>query len=87
MCASQGAFAAKSFTTALTQAAWKTKPSYDIVATEDKSILPEIEEKMYLRSHTKISKIKGSHVIFMSHPAEVAKVIIEAAETISKSLK
>jgi len=80
MYASQGAFAAKSFGTPLTNAAWKTKPSYGIVATEDKSIRPEIEEKMYLRSNTKISKIKGSHAVYISQPEAVAKVIIEAAE-------
>ena len=85
MYASQGAFAAKSFATSLTQAAWKTKPSYGIVATEDKSIRPEIEEKMYLRSNTKIYKIKGSHAVYISQPEAVAKVIIEAAENASKS--
>lgn len=84
MYASQGAFAAKSFATPLTQAAWKTKPSYGIVATEDKSIRPEIEEKMYLRSNTKISKIKGSHAVYISQPDAVAKIIIEAAENASK---
>lgn len=84
MYASQGAFAAKAFGTPLTQVAWKTKPSYGIVATEDKSIRPEIEEKMYLRSNTKITKIKGSHVVFISQPDAVAKVIIDAAETASK---
>src|SRR5258705_5102839 len=87
MYASQGAFAAKSFATPLTQAAWKTKPSYGIVATEDKSIRPEIEEKMYLRSNTKISKIKGSHAVYISQPEAVAKVIIEAAATVSKTSK
>lgn len=87
MFASQGAFAAKSFATPLTQVAWKTKPSYGIVATEDKSIRPEIEEKMYLRSNTKISKIKGSHAVYISQPDAVAKVIIEAAETASKAAK
>ncbi|MCW3109276.1 MAG: hypothetical protein JWQ09_3782 [Segetibacter sp.] len=85
MYASQGAFAAKSFGTPLTNAAWKTKPSYGIVATEDKSILPEIEEKMYLRSNTKISKIKGSHAVYISQPEAVAKFIIEAAEDASKA--
>ena len=87
MYASQGAFAAKSFATPLTQAAWKTKPSYGIVATEDKSIRPEIEEKMYLRSNTKISKIKGSHAVYISQPEAVAKIIIEAAESASKTAK
>src|SRR5258705_5695333 len=55
MYASQRAFAGKSFTAPLTQIAWKTKPSFGIVATEDKSIRPEIEQKMYLRSNTTIS--------------------------------
>ena len=84
MYASQGAFAAKSFGTPLTNAAWKTKPSYGIVATEDKSIRPEIEEKMYLRSNTKVSKIRGSHAVYISQPEAVAKVIIEAAETAAR---
>lgn len=85
MYASQGAFAAKSFATPLTQAAWKTKPSYGIVATEDKSIRPEIEETMYLRSNTRITKIKGSHAVYISQPEAVAKIIIEAAENASKT--
>jgi pimeloyl-ACP methyl ester carboxylesterase len=85
MYASQGVFAAKSFATPLTKAAWKTKPSYGIVATEDKSIRPEVEEKMYLRSNTKISKIKGSHAVYISQPEAVAKVIIDATENASKS--
>lgn len=81
MYASQGAFAGKSFATPLTQAAWKTKPSYGIVATEDKSIRPEIERKMYQRSNTKITEIKGSHVVYMSQPDGVAKVIELAANS------
>ena len=80
MYASQGAFAGKAFATPLTQAAWKIKPSYGIVATEDKSIRPEIEEKMYQRSKTKFTKLKGSHAVYVSQPDAVAKVIIEAAE-------
>jgi pimeloyl-ACP methyl ester carboxylesterase len=84
MYASQGAFAGKSFATPLTKAAWKSKPTYGIVATEDKSIRPEIEEKMYERSNTKISKIKGSHAVYISQPAAVAEIIIKAAEEASK---
>lgn len=84
MYASQGAFAAKAFGTLLTQAAWKTKPAWGIVATEDKSIRPEIEEKMYTRSNTKFTKVKASHCVYVSQPDACAKVIIEAAETVSK---
>jgi len=85
MYASQGAFYAKGFTTPITHPAWKDKPTYGIVATEDKSIAPEIERAMYKRSNTKVTEIKGSHVVFMSQPAAVAKVIIEAATNASTS--
>lgn len=84
MYASQGAFYAKGFATPITQAAWRTKPAYGIVATEDKSIAPEIERNMYKRSNTKITEVKGSHVIFMSQPEAVAKVIITAANAVTK---
>jgi pimeloyl-ACP methyl ester carboxylesterase len=80
MYASQGAFHAKGFLTPITKAAWRDKPSYGIVATEDKSINPDIERAMYKRSKTKITEIKGSHVVFMSQPEAVAKVIIEASK-------
>jgi pimeloyl-ACP methyl ester carboxylesterase len=84
MYASQGAFYAKGFVTPITKAAWRDKPAYGIVATEDKSIAPEIERAMYKRSNTKVTEIKGSHVVFMSQPEAVAKVVIEAAENASK---
>lgn len=80
MCASQGAFAAQCFATPLTEVAWKSKPAFAVLATEDKSIRPEIQEKMYQRSGTKVTKVKGSHVVFMSQPEAVAAVIVEAAE-------
>lgn len=83
MYASQGAFHAKGFVTPLTQAAWRTKPAYGIVATEDKSIAPEIERNMYKRSNTQITEIKGSHVVFVSQPKKVAAVIIALAEKVS----
>jgi len=79
MYASQGAFYAKGFITPITHAAWNDKPAYGLVATEDKSIAPEIQRNMYKRSNTKVTEIKGSHVIFMSQPEAVAKVIVEAS--------
>ena len=84
MFASQGAFAGKSFATPLTQAAWKSKPSFAVIATDDKSIRPEIQEKMYHRSNTKATKVKGSHAVYISQPDAVAKVIMDAAENSSK---
>lgn len=87
MYASQGSFAAKAFSTPVTEAAWKTKPTWGIVALEDRAILPAIEEKMYQRSNTKIYKIKASHCVYVSQPEAVSKIIIEAAENASKAGK
>jgi hypothetical protein len=39
---------------------------------------------MYKRSNTKVTEIKGSHVVFISQPAKVAAVIMEAAKSVSK---
>lgn len=80
MYSSQGPIAGQSFVTPLTQAAWKTKPSYGIVATEDKSIHPDIERFMYKRAGAKVTELPGSHVIFMSKAGEVANVIVAAAK-------
>ncbi|MDR3713505.1 MAG: alpha/beta hydrolase [Puia sp.] len=79
MYASQGAFYAKGFTTPITHAAWRDKPAFACIATEDKSIAPEIQRAMYKRSNTRSADVKGSHVIFMSQPEAVAGVIEEAA--------
>lgn len=81
MAASQIPISIKAFTATLTQAAWKTKPSWGVIGTEDKSISPKTERWMYERSGTKITEIKGgSHVSFISHPKEVAEVIEQAAK-------
>ncbi|HMI01797.1 MAG TPA: alpha/beta hydrolase [Pedobacter sp.] len=80
MYASQGAFYAKGFVSPITHAAWRDKPAYALVATEDKSIAPEIQRAMYKRSNTRVTEVKGSHVIFMSQPEKVAAVVIGAAE-------
>ncbi len=80
MCASQGPIAAGCFTAPVKAAAWKKKPSYGIVATEDKAINPDIERNMYKRSGARITEIKGSHVVFISQAGAVADVIMKAAE-------
>jgi len=84
MYASQGAFYGKGFATPITNAAWRNKPSFGIVATEDKSIVPDTQRNMYKRSNTKITEIKGSHAVYISQPVKVAAVILEAAKAVSK---
>jgi pimeloyl-ACP methyl ester carboxylesterase len=83
MYASQGAFYGECFVSPITTAAWRSKPTFGIVATEDKSIHPEIQRNMYSRSNTKVTEIKGSHAVYVSQPAKVAAVIAAAAETVS----
>ena len=81
---SQGAFYGKCFITPITHAAWRDKPAFACIATEDKSIAPEIQRAMYKRSNTKTTDVKGSHVIYMSQPQAVAKVIQEASNVTAK---
>jgi cell division GTPase FtsZ len=64
----------------VTQVAWKTKPTYAIVATEDKAINPVLERSMYKRAKAIVTEIKGSHTIYLSHAQAVAKVIEEASK-------
>jgi len=80
MNASQQPIVGQCFATPVTEAAWKDKPSYGIVATGDKAIHPDIERAMYKRANAKITEIKGSHAVFISNPEAVAQVIINASQ-------
>jgi len=59
--------------------AWKTKPSWYIVAKSDKAIHPELERFMAKRINAKTTEIEASHVVMLSHPKEVLAIIEEAA--------
>ena len=80
---SQVLAAAKVFSTPLTAAAWKTKPSWGIVAGDDQIINPDLERWYYARANSQTTEIKGaSHSVYESHPREVAAVIADAARTV-----
>jgi len=79
---SQVLAAASVFNTPLTAAAWKTKPSWGIVAGSDQIINPDLERWYYARAKSKTTVIEGaSHSVYESHPKEVAAVIAEAARS------
>jgi pimeloyl-ACP methyl ester carboxylesterase len=80
MAASQQPMGGAMFSDRISIAAWRTKPSYAIVATEDKSLNPDLQRFMYKRAGATITEIKASHAVFLSKPAAVAKVIKQAAE-------
>lgn len=69
--------------TAVTQAAWKTKPSWAIVSTADRTVNPDLERFMARRAGSQIVEIDGSHATFILHAAEVARVIEGAAASAS----
>src|SRR5258708_32004601 len=83
MYASQGAFYAKGFVTPISDPAWRHKPAYACLSTEDKSLNPIIQHRTYARSNSKVTEIKGSHAIYISQPEAVARVIIQAANDVS----
>jgi pimeloyl-ACP methyl ester carboxylesterase len=62
-----------------TNAAWRAKPSYYAVSTEDRTINPELERFLAKRMGAKTIELKSSHLSLISHPAEIAELILEAA--------
>jgi pimeloyl-ACP methyl ester carboxylesterase len=83
MAISQVPISTDSFTHKVTSPAWKTKPSWYMVASADRSINPEQERMMAKRAHAKTVEVNASHVAYMSHPKEAAKLIEEAATSAS----
>jgi pimeloyl-ACP methyl ester carboxylesterase len=59
--------------------AWKNKPTWYVVAKNDKAIHPDLERFMAKRMNAKTTELASCHVVMLSHPAEVLKVIEEAA--------
>jgi pimeloyl-ACP methyl ester carboxylesterase len=64
---------------AISEPAWKTKPSWYFVTTEDKMIPPDAQRAMSKRAGSTVVEVKGSHAIYVSQPGAVAKLIEEAA--------
>ena len=79
MAISQVLISANSFPHAVTTSAWKSKPTWYMVATADRSINPDQERMMAKRAHAKTVEVNSSHVAYISHPNETAKLIEEAA--------
>jgi pimeloyl-ACP methyl ester carboxylesterase len=62
-----------------THAAWRSKPSFYAVSTEDRTINPDLERFMAKRMGAKTIEIQSSHLSLISHPQEVTNLILEAA--------
>ena len=62
-----------------THAAWRSKPSYYAVSTEDRTINPDLERFMARRMGAKAIEVKASHLSLISHPDEITRLILDAA--------
>jgi len=79
MAISQVPISTDSFTHKVTSPAWKSKPTWYMVAGSDRSINPDQERMMAKRANATTVEVNASHVAYMSHPKEAAKLIEEAA--------
>jgi len=70
---------------AISEPAWKTKPSWYLVVTDDKMIPPDAQRAMSKRAGSKVEEVKGSHAVYVSHPEPVAALIEQAAKSVETS--
>lgn len=71
----------------VTVAAWKTKPSWYVVATQDGAIAPELLRSTARRIGARTTEVPGSHVVFLTQPKAVAEVIDAAAKGAAKTVQ
>jgi len=82
MAVTQGPILGKTFGEKVTTAAWKTKPSWYIVAEDDRMIPPDLERAMAKKINAKTTALPTSHVPMLSRPTDVATVILAATEAV-----
>jgi pimeloyl-ACP methyl ester carboxylesterase len=66
----------------ISQPAWKSKPSWYLIATDDKMIPPDAQRSMSKRAGSTVVEAKGSHAIYVSQPRAVAALIEKAAKSL-----
>ena len=64
--------------------AWKSLPSWAVIATGDKAAGTDVTRSMAERAGATITEVEGSHVIMVSQPGTVAEVILTAAATVTR---
>jgi pimeloyl-ACP methyl ester carboxylesterase len=68
---------------AVTEPAWRSKPSWYLVATDDRMIPPPAQHAMSKRAGSSVVEVKGSHAVYVSQPQAVAELIQKAAKSLS----
>ena len=72
---------------AISTPAWKTKPSWYLIATDDKMIPPDAQRAMSKRAGSMVVEVKGSHSVYVSQPQAVASLIEKAAKGVASATK
>ena len=80
MAASQVPWGVEALSGSITQPAWKTKPSWYLVATDDRMIPPPAQRFMSKRAGATVVEVPGSHSVYVSRPDAVAALIAKAAD-------
>jgi pimeloyl-ACP methyl ester carboxylesterase len=86
MADSQVPWGVEALSGAITEPAWKTKPSWYLIVTEDKMIPPAAQRVMAKRAGAAVVEVKGSHAIYVSQPAAVAGLIEQAANGVQAAV-
>jgi len=83
MAVTQGPLAARTFGDKLTKAAWKTRPSWYIVSANDRCVSVDLERAAAKLMGSTTTELPSGHLSLMSHPEEVARVILQAVSAVS----
>jgi pimeloyl-ACP methyl ester carboxylesterase len=71
----------------ISQPAWRTKPSWYLVATDDRMIPPPAQRFMATRAGSSVVEVAGSHAVYVSQPDAVAALIAKAAESLEPAAR
>jgi pimeloyl-ACP methyl ester carboxylesterase len=83
MAASQVPWGVAALTGSVSQASWKSKPSWYLVAKDDKMIPPAAQRAMSQRAGSTVVEVPGSHAVYVSQPEAVASLIAKAAKAVT----
>ena len=83
MAASQVPWGVNALAGQITEPAWKSKPSWYLIVTEDKMIPPPAQRQMAARAGATTAEVAGSHAIYVSNPRAVAALIDKAAKSVA----
>jgi pimeloyl-ACP methyl ester carboxylesterase len=84
---SQVPWGVEALTGEISEPAWKAKPSWYLVATDDRMIPPAAQRAMSKRAGSAVSESAGSHAIYVSQPEAVAAIIRKAAQRVASSVR